>query len=117
MATAVRCGWCLRETNSPWLLAQQTPTGRRRSTVGNRGRNGQPDFSARAGSAFEDKFTADLPAAFTHTRNAIMAGAAVFEHFCRNAPPIVLDSQAKRACPVDQFCFNMLRSSVGKGVA
>src|SRR5580700_9868045 len=94
----------------------QTRTGRR-FTVGNRSRDSQFDLRAGSVGAPDTQFRANLAGAFPHSRQPVMAGAALFQDSGRNALTIVPNSHPQHPFPIGDLRFDAVSPGMAEGIA
>src|SRR5437667_10197215 len=99
-----RRGWSSTESTRITLLTCLLPkqTKQRtvcRRTVSNSARDGQFNFSTRSRSAPNVQLASDLPCAFPHSRQTVVARTTLFQDLGWNALPIVATAQLEYPFP------------------
>src|ERR1700761_9576497 len=84
----------------------------RHCTVGDRARNADLDFGTGSNATPDRNLSSDLPCAFSHTRQAIVAGASLLERCLLHTLSVIPNAQPKLTFCVNEFGFNVLRTGV-----
>jgi hypothetical protein len=94
-----------------------TENGGAARAVSNRAGNAQLDLSPGPNAAADHDLRADLFAAFAHSRQAIMAGAALYQNCRFNALSVIPNAYAEQTFCVSEFRFNMAGPGVGESIS
>jgi len=80
-------------------------------------RDAQFDLGAGSGSAPNAQLRTDLPGAFAHSGQAIVAGVAALQDFRCNALPVIPNPQPEQPFSIGNFHFNMVSPRMAESIS